>query len=93
MMTVLGVSAAIWGLVMAVSPMLQIRRMLARRSSADVSIGYYGLLLPGFALWVAYGLSRSDYALVIPNIVAFLIGTTTVVTALTLRRRTPAVAD
>ena len=60
MITVLGVAAAVWGLVMAISPILQIRRMVARRSSDDVSLGYYVLLVPGFALWIAYGLSRAD---------------------------------
>lgn len=40
--------------------------MLQRHSSADVSIGYLLILLPGFALWVAYGISSSNIALVIP---------------------------
>ena len=87
MVTVLGISAAIWGLAMAISPILQIRRMISRRSSEDVSLGYYGVLIPGFVLWVAYGISRSDYALIIPNIVAFAVGVTTVAVAKLLRRR------
>ena len=87
MITVLGVAAAVWGLVMAISPILQIRRMVARRSSDDVSLGYYALLVPGFALWIAYGVSRADPALIIPNSVALVVGTTTVVIAQVLRRR------
>jgi uncharacterized protein with PQ loop repeat len=87
MITVLGVAAAVWGLVMAISPILQIRRMVARRSSDDVSLGYYALLVPGFALWIAYGVSRADLALIIPNSVALVVGTTTVVIAQVLRRR------
>jgi MtN3 and saliva related transmembrane protein len=87
MITVLGVAAAVWGLVMAISPILQIRRMVARRSSDDVSLGYYVLLVPGFALWIAYGVSRADLALIVPNSVALVVGTTTVVIAQVLRRR------
>jgi Na+/melibiose symporter-like transporter len=36
---------------MGVSPVLQIRRMLRQRSSRDVSISYFAVLLVGFVLW------------------------------------------
>jgi uncharacterized protein with PQ loop repeat len=85
--TVLAVSAAAWGVLMAVSPLLQIRQMWRRRSSQDVSIGFFAVLLPGFALWVAYGTARSDLALVVPNLVALLVGAATVTVAALLRRR------
>ncbi len=77
----LAILAASWGVVMAISPALQIRRILERRSSDDVSIGYLAVLLVGFALWVAYGLSIPNMALVIPNAVAFVVGVTTVIVA------------
>jgi uncharacterized protein with PQ loop repeat len=85
--TVLGVSAAFWGILMALSPLLQIRQMWLRQSSEDVSVGFFAVLLPGFALWIAYGLARSDLALVVPNVVAILIATTTITVAMLLRRR------
>jgi hypothetical protein len=56
--TALAVCAAAWGLVMALSPLLQIRRMACQQSSRDISIGYWCVLLVGFALWVAYGGGR-----------------------------------
>jgi len=87
MVTFLGICAAAWGIVMALAPVLQIRRMLVRRSSEDLSLGYFGVLLPGFVLWIGYGSVRGDWALVVPNIVAFTVGILTVVIALTLRRR------
>jgi len=87
MITVLGVSAAAWGLVMAVSPLLQIRQMWRRKSSEDVSVGFFAMLMPGFALWVAYGTVRSDPVLVIPNVVALLVGGATIGVAKFLRRR------
>jgi MtN3 and saliva related transmembrane protein len=86
-LTVLGVSAAMWGLVMALSPLLQIRQMWLRKSSDDVSVGFFAVLLPGFALWIAYGFARSDWALIVPNAVAILVGVSTITVAMLLRRR------
>jgi uncharacterized protein with PQ loop repeat len=83
----LAVLAASWGVVMALSPTLQIRRILERQSSDDVSLGYLGVLLVGFALWVGYGISLSNLALIIPNSVALVIGVVTVMVA--RRYRTP----
>lgn len=83
--TILGIAAATWGLLMAVSPMLQIRQMLRTRSSKDVSLGYFWVLLPGFAIWAAYGSVRADWALILPNLVALLVGGSTVAVATYLR--------
>ena len=85
MVAVIAIAAASWAVLMAVAPALQVRRMLQRYSSADVSIGYLLILLPGFALWVAYGIASSDVALVIPNVVAFVVAAATVACALYLR--------
>ncbi|MPZ69548.1 MAG: hypothetical protein GEU71_08470 [Actinobacteria bacterium] len=84
--TALAIGAATWGVVMALSPILQIRRMVRRRSSRDVSIGYFSVLLFGFLLWFAYGISIDNWALVVPNLVAFLIGSVTVLVAWHYRR-------
>ena len=85
--TGLAVAAAAWGALMGVSPVLQIRRMVRRRSSRDVSIGYFSILLVGFALWISYGIASGDLALIVPNAVALLIGVSTV--AIAVRLRTP----
>ena len=74
---------------MAIAPVLQIRRMLRARSSHQVSVGYFMVLLIGFLLWIAYGAAAGIPALVIPNIVALLVGATVVIVALRLRRRPP----
>ena len=78
---VLGIGAASWGVVMALAPVLQIRRMLDRRSSDDVSIGYFLVLLFGFSLWIAYGLSISNLILIIPNTVAVSVTVLTIAIA------------
>ena len=81
----LGVAAAAWGVLMAISPLLQIRRILERRSSADVSIAYLAVLQIGFMLWVGYGLALGNLAIVVPNSVAFLVGVATILIALRFR--------
>jgi uncharacterized protein with PQ loop repeat len=82
---ILAVLAASWGVLMAISPLLQIRRMVQRRSSSDLSLSYLGVLLVGFTLWMAYGISLGNLALIIPNGVAFGVGVATVVIALRYR--------
>ena len=83
---VLAVAASAWGVLMGIAPVLQIRRMLRGRSSRDVSLGYFMVLLAGFGLWISYGIAAGNLVLVIPNSVALLVGTSLVVVALRLRR-------
>jgi MtN3 and saliva related transmembrane protein len=77
----LAMLAATWGVLMATAPILQIRRMLVRRSSADVSISYLGVLEIGFVLWVAYGISAGNPALIVPNATALVVGTVLILVA------------
>ena len=83
----LAVVAAGWGLMMAVAPILQIRRMLQRRSSADVSIGTLTVLQIGFCLWLAYGISLRNPTIYLPNSLAFLVGLVTIGVAYRYRER------
>lgn len=80
--TVLGVTAATWAVLMALSPLLQVREIVRRGSSQGISIGYFAVLLVGFGLWVAYGLARGDLPLIVPNTLAFLVMTGTIAVAL-----------
>ena len=80
-----GFAAAAWGVLMAISPLLQIRRMLERRSSADVSIAYLAVLQFGFLLWIGYGISLGNPVIAIPNSVAALVGALTMTVAWALR--------
>ena len=82
---VLAAVASSWGVLMGIAPVLQIRRMLRERSSQDVSLGYFMILLAGFLLWISYGMAARNAALIIPNSVAFLVGTALVTVALRLR--------
>jgi MtN3 and saliva related transmembrane protein len=83
--TGLAVAAAAWGVLMGISPLLQIRRMLRQRSSRDVSVGYFSILLVGFGLWISYGIAARNLALIVPNTVAMIIGAATIAIAVRLR--------
>jgi uncharacterized protein with PQ loop repeat len=87
----LGVAAAAWGVLMAISPLLQIRRMVVRRSSADVSIAYLLVLEFGFLLWITYGISLGNAFIAVPNMVAAVVGAITMAVAWTHRHGARAV--
>jgi MtN3 and saliva related transmembrane protein len=82
----LAIAAAGWGTIMALSPILQIRRIVIRRSSADVSLAYLAVLQLGFGLWVAYGLALGNPVLVVPNFLASVVGAVTIFVAARNRR-------
>jgi uncharacterized protein with PQ loop repeat len=81
----LAVIAGSWGVLMSLSPLLQIRAMVRRRSSAGVSVGYLSVLAVGFTLWLAYGLSLGHAALIITNTVSLAVGVATIAVARHLR--------
>jgi len=79
--TLLAIIASSWGIAMALSPTLQIRHMVASRSSSGISIPYLGVLVVGFALWLAYAVALGNLALIIPNTIALIVGATTIAVA------------
>lgn len=86
--TVLGVTAATCGIAMGLAPLLQLRRVAARRSSADVSVAYLGVLFLGFAVWLSYGVAIGDAPLIVSNAVALGTNALTIATVLRFRRVT-----
>ena len=85
MTTALAFAAAAWGVAMAASPLLQIRRIVRRGSSHDVSLSAYGVLIVGFVLWIAYGIALGNAALIVPNSVALAVAATAIAIALRYR--------
>ena len=84
--TALGTIAAVFGVTMALSPLLQVRRMLATRSSRDVSVAYLGVMTAGFVIWVAYGWSIVNPFIIVPNSVALVVYALTTGLAVQLAR-------
>lgn len=74
-----------YGIGMSLAPLLQARRMRQRGSSQDVSMPYLAILLGGFVLYLAYGLSISNRVLVVTNVVSAIVTSTTLFIAWRLR--------
>jgi uncharacterized protein with PQ loop repeat len=85
--TSLAITTAAWGLLMALSPMLQIRTIRRERSSAGLSLGYFSVLTIGFVLWLAYGIDKRDPVLIISNTAALAMAVGVIVVALRFRPR------
>ncbi|MEM9033338.1 MAG: SemiSWEET family transporter [Actinomycetota bacterium] len=82
--------ATVYGVLMSLAPLLQARKMWRRRSSGDVSIPYLAVLLVGFGLYLAYGVSISNRLLIITNTVSIGATATTLALAVSLLGRSPA---
>jgi uncharacterized protein with PQ loop repeat len=81
--------ASSYGVVMAVSPLLQIRAILRSRDSSSVSAGYQRVLLVGFLLWLAYGIASDNWAIIVPNVVAAFVSLATILVTLRYRPAAP----
>jgi MtN3 and saliva related transmembrane protein len=87
MAPLLAVATTVWGVLMALAPLLQLRLMVRRRDASSVSLGWIGVLFVGFVLWLFYGLTISSPPLVITNAVACLTHVGVLVAVLRYRRR------
>ena len=67
---------------MGLAPVLQIREIRKRKSSLGLSLGYMLVLLVGFVLWVAYGVSGTEWPVIVPNAIALAAMAATIATAL-----------
>lgn len=93
MESTLALIAATWAIAMALGPVLQIRKIVEHKSSQSISIGYFLVLLVGFLLWLGYGIAASNLALIVPNVVAAMVISATILVALHYRGRERAGAD
>jgi uncharacterized protein with PQ loop repeat len=84
--TILATCATIAGILMAASPLLQIRRMRRTRSSNDVSLLYLSMLAGGFIVWLAYGIALDNWAMKISNVASLVFMLVTIGVALAYRR-------
>ena len=75
---IFGPIASFMGVLMSLSPLFQIRRVLERRHSDDVSIAMPIVIAAGAAAWIAYGVAADDIYLIIPNVVGVITNVTSV---------------
>jgi hypothetical protein len=85
MTSVLASAAIGYGLVAASSVLLQARQMRARGDSCDVSARFLATYAGGYAIWLLYGLSLRNVAMIVVDAVGLACGAVTLAVALRLR--------
>lgn len=81
--SLVGPIAAASGVFMALSPLLQTRRIRTLGDSSEVSAGVFGMMRVNASIWLTYGFATASIVIVVPNLVALV---TTTVTLLTIKR-------
>ena len=66
LITIIGLLAAA---LTSLSYVPQVKKALPRGSTDDLSSKMLGVLAAGLALWTAYGALKSDYVIIIANVV------------------------
>lgn len=75
-----GPLAAASGVVMALSPLLQARRIRKAGDSAEVSAGVFQTMRMNASIWLTYGIAAGNAVIVVPNVCALVTTTVTLVT-------------
>ena len=81
----LPLGATAYGVFAALTALLQMRQMLRRRTSCDISARFFAAYTGGYALWLLYGLSVGDVPLIVVDAAGLLCGGVTLGVALALR--------
>ena len=68
--TIVGSFAA---LCSTISFVPQAWKVIRTRQTRDISTGTYALTVTAFAVWIAYGIMRSDIPLIVTNSICFLL--------------------
>lgn len=84
--SIVGPIAAAMGVLMALSPLLQARRIRIARDSSEVSSGVFMVMRVNASAWLLYGFASANAILIVPNLVALL---TTTATLAAIRRHRP----
>ncbi|MGE5505041.1 MAG: SemiSWEET family sugar transporter [Actinomycetota bacterium] len=68
-------------------------KIIRLRHTRDISRAMYALSVTGFALWLAYGVLRGDWPLIVPNALCLAMSAFILVMSVLPRRSRDAVAD
>ena len=83
----LALIATAYGLLGAASSLLEAARLVRTDSADEISLGFLGMLLGGYLVWLGYGISAGDDPLIITDAVGLVAGTITLSIAVRLRLR------
>jgi MtN3 and saliva related transmembrane protein len=88
-MTLLTLIATAYGVFAAASSLLEAARLLRSGSADEISLAFLGVLLGGYLVWLLYGISGGDDALIITDAVGLAASTITLSIAARLRLDRP----
>jgi MtN3 and saliva related transmembrane protein len=77
--------ATAYGTLAALAGLLQLRQMLQRRASCDVSARFFTAYAVGYAIWLVYGVSIGSAPLIVVDAIGMVCGGLTLGVALKLR--------
>ena len=69
---ILAVAAGICGVGMSLSPILQVWRMKKLGDATAVSVPFLLVIVSGACVWLAYGISITNWSLIIANAMSVL---------------------
>lgn len=67
---ILAIIVTVYGVAMALANYPQTMKIIKNKSSSDISILTYFILIPGVLLWVLYGISISNLPIIITNLLS-----------------------
>jgi len=77
--------ATFYGVGAAAAVLLQLRQLLERGSSCDVSARFFAVYTGGYVIWLLYGLSIASMPLIVVDLVGLVCGGATLAVTLRLR--------
>jgi uncharacterized protein with PQ loop repeat len=81
----IGIAATLYGFGASLAILLQVRQLLQRGSSCDVSARFFGTYVGGYAIWLVYGISIGSLPVILVHAVGLVSGSLTLAVALALR--------
>ena len=81
----LEMTATLYGVGAAAAVLLQLRQMVERGSSCDVSARFFAVYTGGYVIWLLYGLSVASVPLIVVDLDGLVCGGATLAVALRLR--------
>jgi MtN3 and saliva related transmembrane protein len=73
---IVGIAA---GILTAISMLPQLIKMVKEKKAEDVSITMLLVLMAGLAMWIAYGILRQDWPIIVTNSFSLLVSITTAI--------------
>jgi uncharacterized membrane protein len=81
----LGTAATVWGVIGALSSLLQARKLARTGSAEPVSVGFLAKYLGGYVAWGLYGMAIASTPLIVVDLIGICTSSVTVGIALRLR--------